>query len=114
MEVQEVSTIEMKYRRPDLAKRGVSAKYLQERRDAVKRRASHRDLPGAAFVPVALYLELILEMPGKPRCLFYVLAEGAPDIGDAEPLINWQFRPENGSGALLVNIFLIAVQGVYY
>ena len=82
MEVQEVSTIEMKYRWPDLAKRGVSTKYLQKRCDAVKRRASHRSLPGAAFVPVTLYLDLFLEMPGKPRCLLYVLAEGAPDLGN--------------------------------
>jgi hypothetical protein len=41
MEVKKIPIVELKYRRAHFPKRGVSAKYLQKRRDAVKRRTFH-------------------------------------------------------------------------
>jgi hypothetical protein len=46
MEVKEIPIVELKYRRARLPKRRVSAKDIQKRRDAVKRRTFHL-LPSA-------------------------------------------------------------------
>jgi hypothetical protein len=69
MEVKEISTVELKYRRAQLSKRGVSAKDIQKRRDAVKRRTFHL-LPGAVCAITGssmshFYLESFLKTMGN-------------------------------------------------